>query len=105
MSHIGTQQECRRQVVHRDAADVATSDMTQDAHLKVVRKTGSTQNKKQHVVGCEYMHIKVNGCQLTVSHTAGACRELRDQFIAVRNGKPPWFKEGICLHSPGNRTS
>jgi len=40
--------------------NAATNHMTQDAHLKIVRKTGSSRNKKQHVVGCEYIHIKAN---------------------------------------------
>jgi len=38
MSLIGTQQECRHQLVHCDAADAATRNMTQDAHLTVVWK-------------------------------------------------------------------
>jgi hypothetical protein len=62
----GTQQERRHKLVHRDAASVATKYMTQDAHLKIVRKTGSSQNKKQHAVRCEYIHIVANGGQLTV---------------------------------------
>jgi len=49
---LGTQQEHRHKLVHRDAANVATNHMTQDAHLKIVRKTGSSKNKKQHAVGC-----------------------------------------------------
>jgi len=44
----GTQQQRRHQLVHREAANVATENMTQDAHLKIVRKTGSRTNKKQH---------------------------------------------------------
>jgi len=40
--------------------------MTQDAHLKIVRKTGSRRNKKQHVVGCDYIHIDAIGGQLAV---------------------------------------
>jgi hypothetical protein len=40
--------------------------MTQDAHLKIVRKTGSSKNKKQNAVGCEYIHIEANGGQLTI---------------------------------------
>jgi len=63
---LGTQQECRHKLVHRDAADAATKHMTQDAHLKIVRKTGSRRNKKQHAVGCEYIHIDAIGVQLTV---------------------------------------
>jgi len=61
-----TQQECRHQLVHRNAANVATKYMTQDAHLKIVCKTGSSKNKKQHAIGCEYIHITVNNGQLTI---------------------------------------
>jgi hypothetical protein len=39
--------------------------MTQDAHLKIVRKTGSSKNMKQHAVGCMYILIMANGGQLT----------------------------------------
>jgi len=46
----GTQQQCRHQVVHREAANVATENMTQEAHLKIVRKTSSSTNKKQHAI-------------------------------------------------------
>ena len=63
---LGTQQERRHKLVHRDAANVATKHMTQDAHLKIVRKTGSSKNKKQHAVGCKYILILANGGQLTV---------------------------------------
>jgi len=63
---LGTQQDRRHKLVHHDAADAATKHMTQDAHLKIVRKTGSRRNKKQHAVGCEYFHIDPIGGQLTV---------------------------------------
>jgi hypothetical protein len=63
---LGTQQERRHKLVHRDAANVATKHMTQDPHLKIVRKTGSSKNKQQHAVGCEYILIVANGGQLTV---------------------------------------
>jgi hypothetical protein len=63
---LGTQQERRHKVVHRDAADAATKHMTQDAHLKIVRKTGSRRNKKQHAVGYGYIHIDAISGQLTV---------------------------------------
>jgi hypothetical protein len=53
--HLGIQQERGQKLVHRDAANVATKHMTQDAHLKIIRKTGSSKNKKQHAVGCEYI--------------------------------------------------
>jgi hypothetical protein len=65
-SLIGTQQECRHQSVHCEAADAATKHMTDDTHLNIVRKTGSSTAKKQHAVGCEYLHTTVNSRQLTV---------------------------------------
>jgi len=92
---LGTQQECRHKLVHRDAANAATKHMTQDAHLKIVRKTGSSKNKKQHAVGCEYIHMEANGGQLTVSRTAGVRRELRNECITARNGKLPWSKKAF----------
>jgi len=61
-----TKQQCRHQLVHRDAAIVATENMTQDAHLKKVRKTGSSKNKKQHAIGCESIHIRLNERQLII---------------------------------------
>jgi seryl-tRNA(Sec) selenium transferase len=66
MSLIGTQQERRHQLVHREASDAATKHMTEDAHLKVVRKTGRSTHKKPHAVGCEYLGTAVNSRQLTV---------------------------------------
>jgi len=60
---IGTQQQCRHQEVHCDAADAATQTMTEDDHLKIVPKTGSSKNNQQHAVGCKYMHIMVNSRQ------------------------------------------
>jgi len=63
---LGPQQERRHKLIHRDAGNVATKHMTQDAHLKIVRKTGSSKNKKQHAVGCEYIPIVANGGELTV---------------------------------------
>jgi hypothetical protein len=62
---LGTQQERRHKLVNHDAANVATKHMTQDAHLKIVRKTGSSKTKKQHAVGCRYILIVANGGQLT----------------------------------------
>jgi hypothetical protein len=62
----GTHQERRHKLVHRDAVNVATKHMTQDAHLKIVRKTGSSKNNKQHAGGCEYILIVANGGELTV---------------------------------------
>jgi len=66
MAILGTQQQRRHKLVHRDDANVATKHMNQDAHLKIVRKTGSSKNKNQHAVRCEFIFIKANGGQLTV---------------------------------------
>jgi hypothetical protein len=63
---LGTQPERKYKLVHRDGADAATKHMTQDAHLKIVCKTGSRRNKKQHAVGCEYIHIEAISGQLIV---------------------------------------
>jgi len=63
---LGTKQERWHKLVHRDAANVASKHMTQDAHLMIVRKTGSSKNKKQHAVGWEYILIEANGGQLTI---------------------------------------
>jgi hypothetical protein len=62
---LGTQPERRHKLVHHDATNAATKRMTQDAKLKIVRKTGSRKNKKQHAVGCECIHIEPIGGQLT----------------------------------------
>jgi hypothetical protein len=63
---LGAQQERRHKLVHRDAANVATNHMTQDANVKIIRKTVSCKNKEQHAVGCEYILIVANGGELTV---------------------------------------
>jgi len=63
---LGTHQERRQKLVHRDAADAVTKHMTQDAQLNIVRKTSSRRNRKQHAVGCEYIHFDVISGQLTV---------------------------------------
>jgi len=47
-----TQQQRRHQLVHYDAAIAATKNMAQDAHLKIVRKTGRSNNRQQHEIGC-----------------------------------------------------
>jgi len=63
---VGTQQQCRHQLVHHEAANAATKYKTQDEHLKILHKTGSCKNEKQYSVRSEYIHIKVNGHQLTI---------------------------------------
>ena len=87
---LGTQQECRHKLVHCDVANAAAKHMTRDAHLKIICKTGSSKNKKQHAVGCEYTYMEANGSQFTVSPTAGVCGALRNEIIAARNRNPPW---------------
>jgi len=61
-----TQQQRRDQVVHRNATIVATKNMTQDAHLQIVRTTGTSKNMMQHAIRCESIHIDVEDGQLTV---------------------------------------
>jgi hypothetical protein len=63
---LGTQQDARSKLVHRNPANAATNHMTQDARLKIICKTGSSNNKKQHAVGFEYISIEVKGSQLMV---------------------------------------
>jgi len=45
-----TQQQCRHQLVHCDSAIAATENKAQDAHLKIVRKTGRSNNRQQHAI-------------------------------------------------------
>jgi len=90
-----TPQQCRHQVVHRNAAIVATENMTQNARLKIVSKTVSNRKQKHQANGCESIHINVDDGRLTVSRTAGVRRELRDQCIAAYNGKSPWLTKAI----------
>jgi len=61
-----TQLQCRHQLVHRNAAIAAAENMAQDAHLKKVRKTGRSNNRQQHAIGCEQLHINIEGSQLTI---------------------------------------
>jgi len=95
MAIIGTQQERRHQVVNHNTANAATKHMTQDAHFTIVRTTGSSKKKTQHAVGYEYIHMEVNGRQLTVQCMASVCRELCDQFIVACNREPPWSTEAF----------
>jgi hypothetical protein len=64
--------------------------MTHDGHFNIVRMTGISNIQMPDVVGCECIHTLVNGCQLTVYHTAGVGRELHDHVFAVSNWNPPW---------------
>jgi len=67
--------------------------MTQDAHLKMIHTSGSTNNKKQPVIGFEYIQTNVDGRQQTIQWTACVRRALRDKFMAAHNVKPPWVTE------------
>jgi hypothetical protein len=83
-----TQPQHMHQYVHHDAANTATSNITQDAHLIMVTETGTSMNKKPHAIECEEIHIRVEIYQLTLYVTAGIHREQHDQLIAASNGKP-----------------
>jgi len=83
-----TQQQRRHQLVHCNTAIAATENMAHDAHLTIVCKARRSNIGKQHAIGCEYLHIDVEGGQLTIQCTAGVRRELCDQFIMASNGKP-----------------
>jgi hypothetical protein len=61
MVNHGTQQERRHKLVHRDTANAAAKHVTQDAHLKIVRKTECRKNTKQHAVGRECIRIEAIG--------------------------------------------
>jgi len=61
-----TQQQRRHQLVHRDAAIVATDNLTQDAHFENVHKTRSKMNKKQQAIGCEWINISVDDGELAI---------------------------------------
>jgi len=50
---VETQLQRRYQLVHHNAAIAATEKMAQDAHPKQVRKTGRSNNRQQHAMGCE----------------------------------------------------
>jgi len=85
-----TQLQPRHNWVHRGAEIAATEDMTLDPQLRIVCMTRSSKKRKQHAIGCNSCRIEVHRRQLMMSHVAGVRREVHDQFIAARNGKPPW---------------
>jgi len=41
-------------------------NMTHFEHFKIIHKSGSSEKKRQHAIGCEYIHTMVNSRQLTV---------------------------------------
>jgi len=90
-----THSQLRHHLVHSDAANAATDNMTLDAQLNIVGKTGSSKNEKQHAIRCMCSRIEVHGCQLMISHPAGEQGALHDQLIAACNGKPPWLTKAF----------
>jgi len=89
------EQKRRHQFAHHDAANAATNKITQNAHLHIVCKTGSSKNNTHHAIRCYYIHFEVNVHQWTVKCTVGEHRELCNQFIAASNEKPPWWTKAI----------
>jgi hypothetical protein len=78
-SQINPHNRCFKQyVTQRDTAATQTPispprhcncssrHMTQDPHLKKVHNTGSSKNKKLHVIECESIHICVHNGQLRI---------------------------------------
>jgi hypothetical protein len=49
---------------------------------------------KRHAVRCEYMHIKVNGRQITIHRTGGVHSEPGDESIAARHSTSPCCTKG-----------
>jgi len=93
-----TQQKCGHQSVHSDSANTVTENMNQNPTLTIDVWTESSTNKKQHGIGCEYIHSEVDGSQVTIKSPAAVCGALHDRFVAARNGKPPWSTK-ILIHS------
>jgi len=95
-----TQLQRRHRLVYHNTANAANKNMTLDAHFQTVHTTGTSNNNMQQENGCEYICIEVDCRQLTILYRAGVCRDLRDQFIATDNGKPPWstkaFGHTVC---------
>ena len=84
-----TPQQCRYWLLHCDAVNVVSANMTQDAHLRLVCDTGSSKNKKQHALGCEWINIEIDSHHLMIYCTAGGHRELCEQFIDAHFRKLP----------------
>jgi len=61
-----TQLQLRNHWVHCDTANEDTKNLTLDALLKIVRKTGSSKNTKQHVMRYKCSRIVVHSHQLMI---------------------------------------
>jgi len=60
---VATQIQDWHHLVHRNAANAATENLTLDALLKTVFTTGSSKDQKQDAIGCECCRVEVDGCQ------------------------------------------
>jgi len=95
MSIIATQVQCRHQLVQHDVAKVAAKHLSHEVHLKIVLKTGSSKNKTDHPVGCEYIHVEEYGCQLTIYGIVGDPTERHERVIAHHYGIPAFSTDAI----------
>jgi len=91
-----TQQQPRYHLVHYDAANTASAHMFQDGHVKIIRKTRSSNNRTQYAIGYQFIYVVVNGHHLSIHCASGICRELYNQFITAHNGKPSWFTKAFA---------
>jgi len=57
--------QLRQQLVHHHTAIAATENIAQDAHLHKGHKTGHSNNRQQHAIGCESLHMYIESGQLT----------------------------------------
>jgi len=64
--------------------------MTLDSQLKIVWKSGSSRNKKQHAIRWDYSRIEADWIYVRMWHSAGVRKVLPDQFISACNKNPPW---------------
>ena len=68
-----TQQQCTLHLVQRDTGIVATKNVTQNAHLKMVRKAGKSKNNKQHLIKGGSFNIIADNGQLRIYNTQLGC--------------------------------
>ena len=61
-----TQQQRRCKLVHRNAMFAATENKAQEAHFKVVRKIGRSNDSDQHAIEREYVNIDVAGARRAI---------------------------------------
>jgi len=61
-----TQVQRRYPLDRRDTAIAATENRAQSTHLNQVHKTRHSNTWEKHALGCELLHISVEGGQLTI---------------------------------------